>query len=140
MSKLSEKIVGMLKSNTYDSVYMNTLIKLPIVITKEGTFNETIGDVYGIDSDTNEEYNDLDIIINNTFRTNKTEDNLVYLRTILHWWLWRKCRINNVKKFHYDDTWYSYRYSVDHPEETFGILEVSNLPFRPLAKLTNKKS
>lgn len=141
MSKLSEKIVSMLKSNAYDSVYINTLAKLPIVVTREGTFYEINGNIYAIDSDTAEEYIDgLHLIVHDTNQTDYAEDKLAYSRTVLMWWLWRKCRIINVKKFHYDDTWYSHRYSVDYPEETFGILEISNLPFRPLTKLTNKKS
>lgn len=123
MDKLSEKITNKLKSNTRDTVYLNTLTKLPIVVTRYGTFNETI------DSNIEQEYI-------NYMQSNETPDKNDYLL----FWLWRKCRIVNVKKFHYDDTWYSHRCSVDYPEETFGILEISNLPFRPLTKLTNKKS
>lgn len=147
MDKLSKKITSMLKSNTYDTVLVNTLAKLPIVVTKKYTFNDTNGDVYPIDLDDGREYLDgVHAIVHDTYQIeeikNKDEDadEIVFLRTILTWWLWRKCRVVNVKKFHYDDTWYSYRYSVDHPEETFGILEISNLPFRPLTKLVNKKS
>lgn len=202
MDKLSKKIVSMLKSNAYDSVYINTLAKLPIVVTREGAFlsnNSDVidqnGDTYPINLDTGEEYEDgVNLVIQNILQTNSVEDriaylrllselygdinaysidgdtypidlysgreyidglhtivhdvyetdqesdNVVFLRTLLMWWLWRKCRIANVKKFHYDDTWYSHRYSVDYPEETFGILEVANLPFRPLTKLINKKS
>lgn len=187
MNKLSKKIVSMLKNNAYDPVYINTLTKLPMVVSrKEHTSNNINGDVYPINLDTNEEYVDgVELIINSILQTNNVEEKIAYLRliseitgdtypidldtgreyidglypivhdlsetdeiankivllrTALRWWLWRKCRIVNVKKFHYDDTWYSYRYSVDFPEETFGILEISNLPFRPLTKLMNKKS
>ena len=203
MIELSKKIVSMLKSNARDTVYINTLAKLPIVVTREGTFlsngngetEQVNGDTYPINLDTGEEYTegsnfiihdilqtnnvadrlaylrlisefdniinaysidgdtfpiDLDsgreyldgvhAIIHDISQTNEVSDNVVYLRTLLMWWLWRKCRIVNVKKFHYDDTWYSHIYSVDYPEETFGILEVANLPFRPLTKLMNKKS
>lgn len=52
----------------------------------------------------------------------------------------RKWRILNLKKFHYDDTWYTYRFSADYPEQNFAILEVENLPFKPMTKLKNKKS
>ena len=55
MDKLSKKIVSMLKSNAYDSVYVNTLAKLPIVVTREGTFYEINGDTYAIDSETGKE-------------------------------------------------------------------------------------
>ena len=187
MDELSRKLVSMLKSNAYDPVYVNTLAKLPIVVTKKRTFNDINGDVYPVDNNTQEEYKDcvdliyhkivsegnitdiiaylrvvmreitgdtfpIDLdsgreyldgvhpIIHDVSQTDKIEDDLVFLRTILNWWVRNKCRITNVKKFHYDDTWYSYRYSIDNPEETFGILEVSNLPFRPLTKLMNKKS
>jgi hypothetical protein len=99
MDKLSEKLVSTLKSNTYDSVYFNTLAKLPIIITKEGTYVK-----------------------------NGSDD------------ITKETRLINVKKFHYDDTWYGYKESVDHPEETFGILKVFNLPFKSLEKLNNKKS
>lgn len=141
MDKLSKKIASSLKSNTYNSVYINTLAKLPIVVTREGAFNNTNGDTYPINLDTGEEYIDgVNLTINNISSTDYTADELAYLRIIMSPWLWKKCRIINVKKFHYDDTWYSHRYSVDYPEETFGILEISNLPFRPLTKLMNKKS
>ena len=203
MDKLSKKIVSMLKSNTYHTVLVNTLPKLPIVVTRKDAFNNKvkrvdngdtypiitdtgeeyldgvdllihnimrctsiadkitylrllsgydnscvdentypiIGDTYPIDSDTNREYLDgVHAIVHDVMETDQEEDNVVFLRTMLLWWLWRNSRIVNVKKFHYDDTWYSYRYSVDHPEETFGVLEISNLPFRPLTKLINKKS
>lgn len=141
MEKLSKKIVSMLKSNAYDSVYVNTLAKLPIVVTREGTLNEIIGDNNpAIDLTQQEYFNELHLIFNDNYKTEYTEDELLYLKTVLTWSLWHKCRVVNVEKFHYDDTWYSHRFSVDYPEETFGILEISNLPFRPLNNLMNKKS
>ena len=140
MNKLSEKIISTLKSNTYNSVYANTLAKLPIVVTRDGAYAEIDGDTYPI-FDNNESYLDgVNLVDVTTSQTEYTAEELAYLRIINTLSLWKKCRINNVKKFHYDDTWYSYRLSVDYPEETFGILEVSNLPFRPLDKLMNKKS
>ena len=51
MNKLSEKIVSTLKSNTYNSVYNNTLAKLPIVVTKEGTLDGINGHVYPTNGD-----------------------------------------------------------------------------------------
>ena len=74
MNKLSEKIVSMLKSNAYKSVYINTLAKLPIVVTREGTYlkgeeqeTEYInGDTYPISLETNKEYADgVSLIVNN---------------------------------------------------------------------------
>ena len=59
MDNLSEKIISTLKSNTYSSVYLNTLAKLPIIITREGTFINSVeisGDVYPVLKDTNEKY------------------------------------------------------------------------------------
>lgn len=194
MDTLSKKIVSMLKSNSYDPVYINTLAKLPMIVSgvtnKKHTLNdingdtypildngtiyedgvdliinnilesnniedkiaylrilseiiekEISGDTYAIDYNTGRNYIDgLHLIIHNVSETDIEDKDVVFLRTLLMWWLWRKCRIINVKKFHYDDTWYSHRYSVDHPEETFGILEVSNLPFKPLINFINKKS
>lgn len=144
MSKLSKKIISMLKSNTYNSVYLNTLAKLPIVVTGEGTFINSIevnGDVYPINNQTKEEYLDeLQLIVHDIIQSDYNPESVAYLRTIIVEWLSRKCRLINVKKFHYDDTWYAHRYSVDYPEETFGILKVDNLPFRKLDKLMNKKS
>ena len=140
MNRLSEEIISALKSNTYNSVYTNTLAKLPIVVTREGAYTEINGDTYPI-FDTGESYLDGVTLVDNTLsETNYTAEELAYLRLVTTISLWKKCRINNVKKFHYNDTWYSHRYSVDYPEETFGILEVSNLPFRPFHKLMNKKS
>ena len=75
MDKLSEKIVSMLKSNTYNSVYVNTLAKLPIVVTREGTFNDVIGDTFPIDLDNEEEYLDgLYLIIHDVNQTDFTAD------------------------------------------------------------------
>lgn len=144
MDKLSEKIVSTLKSNTYNSVYLNTLAKLPIIITNEGTFINNIevsGDVYPV-IDGKPYLGELHIHEHETKQLeNYNPENIVYLSSAkLTEKLSRKCRLINVKKFHYDDTWYGYRYSVDKPEETFGILQVGNLPFRSLDKLLNKKS
>lgn len=52
----------------------------------------------------------------------------------------KRINIINSKRYRYDDKWYYYKYSVDNPEYTFGILEVDNLPFRSFANRRDKKS
>lgn len=144
MKKLSEKITSKLKSNTYNSVYLNTLSKLPIVVTGEGTFVNAIavsGDVYPINNETHESYmGELQLLSHQILNKDYNPDSVSYLRTEIVEWMSKKCRLVNVKKFHYDDTWYSHKLSVDYPEESFGILKIENLPYRPLDKLMNKKS
>lgn len=52
----------------------------------------------------------------------------------------KRPNIQNVDRYRYDGRWYSYKYSVDHSEETFGILRIDDLPIRPLLERENKKS
>ena len=148
MDKLSEKIISTLKSNTYNSVYLNTLAKLPIIITREGTFINSIeisGDVYPVLLETGERYlGELQTEVREIIeKENYEPENVVRLKIAkIVEWLSRKCRLINVEKFHYDDTWYTHRCSIDkdYSAENFGILQVGNLPFRSLDKLMNKKS
>jgi hypothetical protein len=144
MDNLSKKILTKLKSNTYNSVYLNTLAKLPIVVTGEGIFInsiEVIGDVFSINNKTKEQYiQELQLLVHETLEKDINPDSVEYLIHEIVEMLNKRCRIYSVDKFHYDDTWYTYRYSVDYPEETFGILKVDNLPFKSLYNLKNKKS
>ena len=48
--------------------------------------------------------------------------------------------INNVDKYRFNGKWFTYHYSVDKPEETFGILQVDNLPLGTITDRINKKS
>lgn len=48
--------------------------------------------------------------------------------------------IKNEKCFHYNNKWYSYKYSVDEPQYTFGILKVFNMPYRSFEGKLNKSS
>lgn len=38
--------------------------------------------------------------------------------------------ILNSFKYHYDDRWYGNRYSIEEPDAAYGVLKVSNLPFK----------
>lgn len=51
-----------------------------------------------------------------------------------------ECVITNEKMFHYNDKWYSYKYSVDNPEYNFSILKVNNMPYNSFYNKRNKKS
>jgi hypothetical protein len=55
------------------------------------------------------------------------EDELFDTDGILHS---EKCKIFPVEKYHYNERWYHFKYSVDNPEEIFGILKVENIPYR----------
>lgn len=52
----------------------------------------------------------------------------------------QKCKIHTVQNYHYKDKWWYYKYSVDFPEETFGILRVENLPYKTFDDRLEKKS
>jgi hypothetical protein len=52
----------------------------------------------------------------------------------------KKVRFFNQKFFHYDDTWYEYKYSADEPQYTYGIIRVENMPFNPFEGKRNMKS
>ena len=43
-------------------------------------------------------------------------------------------------EYRFNGKWFSHRVSADKPEETFGILEVDNLPYATFAKRINKSS
>ena len=48
--------------------------------------------------------------------------------------------ITVVKQFHYDDRWFNYKYSIDEPQYTFGIIKVDNMPYNSFQNKKNKKS
>ena len=45
-----------------------------------------------------------------------------------------------VEYFHYGDRYYSNIYSIDHPEQTIGIIKVDSMPYSTLIKKFEKKS
>ena len=49
-------------------------------------------------------------------------------------------KITAVQKFHYNDKWYSYKYSIDEPQYAIGILKVTNMPYNSFQNKRNKKS
>lgn len=49
-------------------------------------------------------------------------------------------KITAVQKFHYNDKWYSYKYSIEEPQYTIGILKVTNMPYNSFQNKRNKKS
>lgn len=53
---------------------------------------------------------------------------------------YEKCELHNTKKYHYNNKWYSYRTSTNDHKYTFGILKVSNLPFKSFESKINKTS
>ena len=44
------------------------------------------------------------------------------------------------KKFHFNDKWYSYKYSIDEPQFTFGIIQAYNIPYRSFDLKRDKNS
>lgn len=145
MSELSKATVSRLKSNTYSTVYKNTLAELPIVVAGEDEFIEKVEAtpiVDAINKETGERYTGgIDTIKKSTIASFEREpEQIQYLRSVDIDWTIRRYNIQNVRKFHYNDIWYAYKASVDNPEETFGILKVENLPFRKLDKVRSRKS
>lgn len=51
-----------------------------------------------------------------------------------------KCIITNEKYFHLNDKWYSYKFSADEPQFTFGILKVTNMPYTDFEGKRNNRS
>jgi len=145
MKDLSKEIVKKLKSSTFNSIYLNTLAKLPIVVTEEGAFIKNVSISGGLITEVDEDTH-LDLPENIEQWSHKLlnagydPDSIKLLKTTVEQRLTKKCKLTSVKKFHYDDAWYSYRFSSDYPEETFGILRLDNMPFRSFDKLENKKS
>ena len=107
-----QKLVSALRTHTVTSVKNNQRNKLPYIISSTDIFPE----------------------VTSTDATSVDDGNSIVK------YIEKKCRIYNVNKFHYNEKWYSYRFSVENPEETFGILKVENLPFRPFNYKENKKS
>lgn len=144
MNDLCKKIISKLKSNTYNSVHDNLLSKIPILIDGNGSNINTIsvnGDTYYINNETGERcLDELELIIKDIIQSNKDPEVIAYLRTSILKWMSKICKIVNVKEFHYDDTWYVHKDSVDNPDESYGILRIDNMPFRSFNKLINKKS
>lgn len=227
MKDLSKVITEELKSNTFNSVYLNTLAKLPIVVTEDGaliknikiiggrrTDNSTVTDMNGmfaicmdgtiirdimLSDDIGPHTNVVNIedanvfaicidgrVIHNIFphqnyferleskknqaleeeeekeylknadsrmdpefipewshkflKNKYIPNSIALIKTAIESRITKKTQLISTDRFHYDDQWYSYRFSSDYPEETFGILRVDDMPYRSFERLENKKS
>lgn len=105
------KLVNSIKSQTVSSVRESQVYSTPFVL--DNTTNSSKDHYSTYINQT--EYNDTD-----TTR--------------------RRPNVQNVKKFRYNDEWYSYKYQITKPEEAYGILKVDKLPFKSFYSKRNKKS
>ena len=67
----------------------------------------------------------------------KNNDEMLSKKGMLHN---EQCFISPVDRYHYLDKWHMYKYSVEQPEKTIGILKVENLPYNPFSELVDKES
>lgn len=140
MGDKAYEIAKTLKSNTFSSVYPNTLSKLPIVVTSEGIFINGIEVKDDIIPEDGVIYTDnLQVIKDRVLESGDPDSNPINENTIIKYMI-KKHKIYPVKKFHYDDTWYVHKCSDTDPESSFGILKFNNIPYRSFEKLLNKKS
>jgi hypothetical protein len=134
------EIVKALKPHTRDSVYENGLKRLPVIINStevvpiemdpDNTYYEYKNNV----TTSVESTRTVETINTSTGKTETSEESYTqYYGT-------KKYRLTAQTKFHYNDTWYNYKYSAEEPQFTFGIIKVDNLPYRSFNSKRNKKS
>lgn len=139
-----QKLISALRNHTLSSVKNNQKTKLPIVISGEDTFI-----IYARRDNVLAEYNDIslfddsEIIITNArrFDINPEDlDEVILLKNSDVEYGIKKCRLVNSPKFHYNDKWYAYKYSIEEPQYTFGIIKADHMPYNSFEGRLNKKS
>ena len=134
------EIVKALTSHTLNSVYNNTLKKMPIIIDNKETVPVDVDSSnpyyeYQNSDTTSEEYErTAETVDTSTGKTSYSTETYQQKFGIKH------CKLTVQKKFHFDDRWFSYKYSADEPEFTFGIIQVDNMPYRSFEGRRNKRS
>lgn len=141
-SDRKQSLLTDLKSHTVSSVRNNQKYKLPIVIkTRTNSVHNYYKDNIGYEIIDTNEYNEADITLtNNTITKTEDEDSYMLLQHANVGYYSKRCEVINVDQFHYNDTWYSYKYSYDNLEKTFGILRVENMPYNSFDGKRNMNS
>ena len=138
-----QKLIAALKNHTLDSNINTLLPKLPILFTRDydtPISAKEYANVIFEDEDGVMDYSGISTL-NEDFILSLTQpDEVEYLKKIVYEYE-KMYRIYYQKKFHYNNKWYSYKFSADEPQFTFGILKVDfSLPYRSFEGKRNKKS
>lgn len=137
-------LLVLLRSHTLTTFRTNQRQKLPIVISSKGTFFKRFWwkRIVTVDDDGNIDRNKiLTEFIEEISKSPHSDDIVAYLEhAIIEEWYDKRYGIIPVDYFHYDDRWFMYKYSVDEPEYTFGILKVDNMPYNSFDGKRNNKS
>ena len=137
-----QKVLASLRHHANPLVRFNHRSRLPIILSsKDKSIEQIWTDNVIIERDFGIERpkiltNDLGKI-----DKNPSEDDIIVLLEKM--WsqmqLWQR-KIFVVDKFHYDDRWFPYKFSVDEPQYTFGILKVHDMPYNSFEGKRNNKS
>ena len=120
-----QKVLASLRSHANPQVRFNHRSRLPIILSsKDKTFEKIWTDT-----------------INGYLDKNPSEEDIIVLLEKMYsqMQLWQR-KIFVVDKFHYDDRWFPYKFSVDEPQYTFGILKVHDIPYNTFEGKRNKRS
>ena len=137
-----QKLLSALRQCTSSYAEENQKYKLPIIISGEGSFVLS-AEKDNIITESNGALDDKELIdFNNSLSNTNPEDleNIMFLKSANVVYGTKKCKLLNVSRFHYNDKWYSYKYSVDEPQFTFGIIKTSAMPYNSFEGRLNKKS
>lgn len=142
-----QALISLLRSHTVSAVRNNHKSRLPIILTTDDKIKEdNISDNVVVERHIDKVIERPKILteyIENVRAIKKDftdEDIILFLEKYYNEVYIEKRNIYVVNKFHYDDRWFSYKYSVDEPQFTFGILQVENMPFNSFEGKRNKKS
>ena len=138
-----QKVLASLRSHANPQVRFNHRSRLPIILSsKDKTFEKIWTDNVIIERDFGiERPKILTDTINGYLDKNPSEEDIIVLLEKMYsqMQLWQR-KIFVVDKFHYDDRWFPYKFSVDEPQYTFGILKVHDIPYNTFEGKRNKRS
>ena len=137
--------VSMMRSHAESAVRSNHRSRLPIVMTTDSKFiSDEWDDNVVVDNDGEIErpkiLTEYLSGLNGLSKTITDNEIVVLLEKYYDESHIEHPKVHVVDKFHYDDRWFSYKFSVDEPQYTFGILQVDDMPYNSIDGKRNKKS
>lgn len=140
-----QALVSNLRSHTESTVRFNHRSRIPIILTSDESniYNLWSDNVVIEKNNIIERPKILTQIIEDVQKINRDlseNEIIVFLEKYYDEYYTKERDIYVVDMFHYDDRWFSYKYSVDEPQFTFGILKVKNIPYNSFEGRRNKKS
>ena len=146
-SERQQSLISLLRSHTVSAVRPNHRSRLPIILTTDDkVIEDNWSDNVVVERRTDKVIERPKILteyIENVKTIKKdftNEDIILFIEKYYNEVYIQKRKVYVVDKFHYDDRWFPYKYSVDEPQFTFGILQVENMPFNSFEGRRNKKS